>query len=201
MRLDSLSQSSVTWRALVEGERATMSGRLSRDDGPCGRDLPRALTFTTKVSMLGRHCDPRVSLGCCMRCCFGLAPGWHSWLRWVVVVVVVVVVVALRCREVVVTWCCEIVRHGVVGCLTVWVLLSCCCGLGPLSLGGSIGGVQCSAVFNFLHWLALVAAFGHAVWLFQVVALGGGAFFDVLEFIDVVLSSHCQSHFLPLFDV
>ena len=67
------------------------------------------------------------------------------------VVVVVVVVVALRCREVVVTWCCEIVRHGVVGCLIVWVLLSCCCGLGPLSLGGAIGGVQCSAVFNFLH--------------------------------------------------
>ena len=66
-------------------------------------------------------------------------------------VVVVVVVVALRCREVVVTWCCEIVRHGVVGCLTVWVLLSCCCGLGPLSLGGAIGGVHCSAVFNFLH--------------------------------------------------
>ena len=90
MRLDSLSQSSVTWRALVEGERATMSGRLSRDDGPCGRDLPRALTFTTKVSMLGRHCDPRASLGFCRRCCFGLAPGWHSWLRWVVVVVVVV---------------------------------------------------------------------------------------------------------------
>ena len=149
MRLDSLSQNSVTWRALVEGERATMSGRLSRDDGPCGRDLPRALTFTTKVSMLGRHCDPRVSLGCCMRCCFGLAPGWHSWLRWVVVVVVVVVVVAIRCREVVVTWCCEIVKHGVVGCLTVWVLLSCCCGLGPLSLGGAIGGVQCSAVFKF----------------------------------------------------
>ena len=46
-----------------------------------------------------------------------------------------------------------------------------------------------------------VAAFGHAVWLFQVVALGGGAFFDVLEFIDVLLSSHCQSHFLPLFAV
>ena len=119
----------------------------------------------------------------------------------VVVVVVVVVVVALRCREVVVTWCCEIVRHGVVGCLTVWVLLSCCCGLGPLSLGRAIGGVHCSAVSNFLHWLALVAAFGNAVWLFQVVALGGGAFFDVLEFIEVVISSHCQSHFLPLFSV
>ena len=42
---------------------------------------------------------------------------------------------------------------------------------------------------NYLHWLALVAAFGHAVWLFQVVALGGGAFFDVLEFIEVVLPS------------
>ena len=49
-----------------------------------------------------------------MRCCFGLAQGWHSWLRWVVVlvVVVVVVVVAIRCREVVVTRCCDIVRRG-----------------------------------------------------------------------------------------
>ena len=85
---------------------------------------------STKITLARNTCEPR-----CL-------------------VVVVVVVVALRCREVVVTWCCEIVRHGVVGCLTVWVLLSCCCGLGPLSLGGAIGGVHCSAVFNFLHWLA-----------------------------------------------
>ena len=43
LRLDSLSQSSVTWRALVEGERATMSVRLSRNDVSCVPDLFRRL--------------------------------------------------------------------------------------------------------------------------------------------------------------